>query len=116
MHNNGIAGIKPTSVMRAAHRPHCWLRGMTDLWQQLGPMVRRVEDIALITPIIMVRLSGCELHAGAVGRSAKVELKKLKAAFAPTPVRIPTKTDGYCATAAKWLKSHHQCKEVYPKR
>ena len=26
--------------------------GVFDLWQQLGPMTRRVEDLALITPII----------------------------------------------------------------
>jgi amidase len=51
-HNNGIAGIKPTSV-RVPRTGHIVdYGGIFDLWQQLGPMARRVEDIALITPII----------------------------------------------------------------
>ena len=51
-HNNGIAGIKPTSV-RVPRTGHIVdYGGIFDLWQQLGPMTRRVEDLALITPII----------------------------------------------------------------
>ncbi len=51
-HNNGIAGIKPTSV-RVPRTGHIVdYGGIFDLWQQLGPMARRVEDLALITPII----------------------------------------------------------------
>ena len=51
-HNNGIAGIKPTSV-RVPRTGHIVdYGGIFDLWQQFGPMARRVEDLALITPII----------------------------------------------------------------
>ena len=51
-HNNGIAGIKPTSV-RVPRTGHIVdYGGIFDLWQQLGPMVRRVEDLELITPLI----------------------------------------------------------------
>jgi amidase len=51
-HNNGIAGIKPTSV-RVPRTGHIVdYGGVFDMWQQLGPMARRVEDLALITPII----------------------------------------------------------------
>lgn len=81
-HNNGIAGIKPTSV-RVPRTGHIVdYGGIFDLWQQLGPMVRRVEDIALITPII----SGPDFHDASCAPvpwadPAKVELKKLKVAF-----------------------------------
>jgi amidase len=51
-HNNRIAGIKPTRV-RVPRTGHIVdYGGIFDLWQQLGPMARRVEDLALITPII----------------------------------------------------------------
>src|SRR3981081_4183440 len=51
-HNNGVAGIKPTSV-RVPRTGHIVdYGGIFDLWQQLGPMCRRVEDLMLITPII----------------------------------------------------------------
>jgi amidase len=56
--------------------------GIFDLWQQLGPLVRRVEDISLITPII----SGPDFHDASCAPvpwpdSSKVDLKKLKIAF-----------------------------------
>jgi len=82
-HNNGIAGIKPTSV-RVPRTGHIVdYGGIFDLWQQLGPMCRRVEDLALITPII----SGPDFHDASCAPApwldpAKVELNKLKVAFA----------------------------------
>jgi amidase len=81
-HINGIAGIKPTSI-RVPRTGHIVdYGGIFDLWQQLGPMCRRVEDIALITPII----SGPDFHDASCAPvpwadPAKVELKKLKVAF-----------------------------------
>jgi amidase len=81
-HNNGIVGIKPTSV-RVPRTGHIVdYGGIFDLWQQLGPMVRRVEDIALITPII----SGPDFKDASCAPvpwadPAKVELKKLKVSF-----------------------------------
>ena len=51
-HVCGIAGIKPTSgcVPRTGHWPS--FRGLLESFTQLGPMARRVEDLALILPII----------------------------------------------------------------
>jgi amidase len=81
-HNNGIAGIKPTSV-RVPRTGHIVdYGGVFDLWQQLGPLARRVEDLALITPII----SGPDFHDVSCAPvpwpdPARVDLKKLKVAF-----------------------------------
>ncbi len=73
-HNNGIAGIKPTSV-RVPRTGHIVGYGGTlDLWQQLGPMARRVEDLELVTPII----SGPDFR---------------DAACAPVPWRDPSAVD-----------------------
>jgi len=81
-HNNGIAGIKPTSV-RVPRTGHIVdYGGVFDLWQQLGPMARRVEDLILITPII----SGPDFRDASVSPvpwadPAKVDIKKLRVAF-----------------------------------
>jgi amidase len=81
-HNNGIAGIKPTSV-RVPRTGHIVdYGGVFDLWQQLGPMCRRVEDVALITPII----SGPDFHDVSCAPMpwadpSKVDLQKLKVAY-----------------------------------
>ncbi|MEO5958668.1 MAG: amidase, partial [Opitutaceae bacterium] len=78
-HNNGIAGIKPTSV-RVPRTGHIVdYGGIFDLWQQLGPMCRRVEDLMLITPLIAgpdYRDAACAPVPWA--DPMKVELKKLK--------------------------------------
>jgi len=110
-HNNGIAGIKPTSV-RVPRTGHIVdYGGIFDLWQQLGPMARRVEDLALITPII----AGPDYHDASCAPvpwadPAKVDLKKLKVAFC-----ADNKATGNAATdedtkktirqAAKWLEA-----------
>jgi amidase len=81
-HNNGIAGIKPTSV-RVPRTGHIVdYGGVFDLWQQLGPMTRRVEDLALITPII----SGPDFRDASCAPvpwrdPANVILKELRVAF-----------------------------------
>jgi amidase len=81
-HNNGIAGIKPTSV-RVPRTGHIVdYGGIFDLWQQLGPMTRRVEDLALITPII----SGPDFHDASCAPvpwadPAAVDLSKLRVAW-----------------------------------
>ena len=51
-HVCGVAGIKPTSgrVPRTGHSPD--FRGLFQAFTQLGPIARRVEDLALILPII----------------------------------------------------------------
>jgi amidase len=81
-HNNGIAGIKPTSV-RVPRTGHIVdYGGIFDLWQQLGPMTRRVEDLALITPIISgpdYRDASCAPVPWA--DPAIVDIRKLKVAW-----------------------------------
>src|SRR5882757_2944581 len=83
-HNNGIAGIKPTSV-RVPRTGHIVdYGGVFDLWQQLGPMARRVEDLALITPLIAgpdFRDASCAPVPWADPDA--VDLKKLRVAFCP---------------------------------
>jgi len=51
-HACGITGIKPTlgRVSRAGHVPG--YGGAWDTYQELGPLARRIEDLALITGII----------------------------------------------------------------
>jgi amidase len=82
-HNNGIAGIRPTSV-RVPRTGHViGYGGVYDLWQQLGPMCRRVADLSLILPII----SGPDFRDAACApvpwrEPAGVDLKSLRVAFA----------------------------------
>jgi len=81
-HNNGIAGIKPTSgrVPRTGHIVD--YGGVFDSWQQLGPLARRVEDLIFIMPII----SGPDFRDAAIlpmpwKDPAQVEVKSLRVAF-----------------------------------
>ncbi len=84
-HNNGIAGIKPTSgrVPRTGHIVD--YGGPYDSWQQLGPMARRVEDLILLLPLI----AGPDFRDAAVvpvpWRSPdSVSVAKLRVAFYST--------------------------------
>jgi amidase len=108
--HNGIAGIKPTSV-RVPRTGHIVdYGGIFDLWQQLGPMCRRVEDLTLITPII----SGPDYHDASCAPvpwadPAKIDLKKLKVAFCADNRAVgEAATDDDTKTtvrqAAKWLE------------
>ena len=81
-HNNGIAGIKPTSgrVPRTGHIVD--FGGIFDSWQQLGPMARRVEDLCLIMPLIV----GPDFRDAAIAPvpwndPGKVEVPRLRVAF-----------------------------------
>lgn len=51
-HLCGVAGIKPTSgrVPRTGHWPG--FEGLFESFTQLGPIARRVEDLALVLPVI----------------------------------------------------------------
>ena len=109
-HNNGIAGIKPTSV-RVPRTGHIVdYGGIFDLWQQLGPMCRRVEDLALITPII----SGPDFHDAACAPvpwsdPGAVDVRKLKVAFcvdngATARAATDEDTKKTVRQAAKWLE------------
>ena len=83
--NNGIAGIKPTSV-RVPRTGHIVdYGGPLDLWQQLGPMARRVEDLELVMPII----SGPDFKDAACAPvpwrdPAAVDVSSLRLAWFPT--------------------------------
>jgi amidase len=107
--HNGIAGIKPTSI-RVPRTGHIVdYGGIFDLWQQIGPLARRVEDIALITPII----SGPDYHDASCAPvpwpdPAKIDLKKLRVAFcadnmATGDAATDDDTKKTVRQAAKWL-------------
>ena len=106
-HNNGIAGIKPTSV-RVPRTGHIVdYGGLFDLWQQIGPLARRVEDLTLITPII----AGPDFHDASCAPvpwadPARVDLKKLRVGFFPTNGVADTDEDtkNTIIQAAKWLE------------
>ncbi|MFI4981193.1 MAG: amidase, partial [Nevskiales bacterium] len=106
-HNNGIAGIKPTSI-RVPRTGHIVdYGGLFDLWQQIGPLARRVEDLMLITPII----AGPDFHDASCAPvpwadPARVDLKKLRVGFFPTNGVADTDEDtkNTIIQAAKWLE------------
>src|SRR5882757_10072372 len=109
-HNNGIAGIKPTSV-RVPRTGHIVdYGGIFDLWQQIGPLCRRVEDLALITPII----SGPDFHDAACAPvpwsdPGAVDVRKLKVAYcldngATGRAATDEDTKKTVRQAAKWLE------------
>lgn len=110
-HNNGISGIKPTSV-RVPRTGHIVdYGGVFDLWQQLGPMCRRVEDLMLITPLI----SGPDYHDASCAPvpwrdPGEVDLKKLRVAFcvdngATTALaKTDDDTKNVVRQVAKWLE------------
>jgi amidase len=109
-HNNGIAGIKPTSV-RVPRTGHIVdYGGVFDLWQQLGPMTRRVEDLTLITPIISgPDYRDCACAPVPWADPAKVDLTKLRVAFCADNLatgRAATDEDTKSTVrqAAKWLQ------------
>lgn len=81
-HFCGIAGIKPTSgrTPRTGHFPP--MGGLLDSIWQIGPLARRVEDLALALPI----LCGTDWRDPTVapvplGDPSEVELKGLRVAF-----------------------------------
>jgi amidase len=106
-HVNGIAGLKTTAgrVPRTGHIVD--YGGVFDLWQQLGPMARRVEDLALIAPVI----SGPDYRDAACipvpwSDPREVALDGLRAAYfigngdsSPDPA-----TEGAVAQAVAWVE------------
>ncbi|MEK6721414.1 MAG: amidase [Chloroflexota bacterium] len=91
-HVCGIAGIKPTSgrVPRTGHWPS--FRGLLENLTQLGPMARRVEDLALILPII-AGPDGEDPHVHPVplGDPAAIRPETLRVVvFTDNGVRTPT--------------------------
>src|SRR6185436_16050237 len=79
---NGISGIKPT-LGRCPRTGHIvGYGGPYDSFQETGPLARRVEDLALILPIISGPDSWDAMMAPVpLGDPAKVNLKELRVAF-----------------------------------
>lgn len=91
-HVCGIAGIKPTSgrVPRTGHWPS--YQGLFQSFTQLGPLARRVDDLALILPII-AGPDGEDPYAAPVSlrRHDDVEPRGLRVAmFGDNGIRTPT--------------------------
>jgi amidase len=81
-YNNGIAGIKPTfgRVPRTGHI--VGYGGPFDNFQETGPMARRVEDLALLLPLLAgPDNSDAAMAPVPLGDPAKVEVKKLRVAY-----------------------------------
>lgn len=82
---NGIAGIKPTygRVPRTGHI--VGYGGPFDSFQETGPLARRVEDIALLLPLLQGPDSWDAAMAPVpLGDASKVDLPKLRVAFYTT--------------------------------
>jgi amidase len=91
-HVCGIAGIKPTSgrVPQTGQWPS--FRGIAGSLQQLGPLARRVDDLALILPVI-AGPDGEDPRVPPVvlGRPGDVEIPALRiVAFTDNGLRTPT--------------------------
>ena len=81
-HACGVVGLKPTTgrVPRTGHWPG--YGGAFDLYQQLGPLARWVEDMVTILPVI----SGPDFRDAAavpapLGDPGKVDLRSLRVAY-----------------------------------
>ena len=105
-HVCGVAGIKPTTgrVPRTGHWPS--YRGHFAAFTQLGPIARRVDDLALILPII-AGPDGIDPHVYPVSlrEPGDVDVRGLRVAtFGDNGVRTPTpETIGAVAAAARAL-------------
>jgi amidase len=91
-HLCGVAGIKPTSgrVPRTGHWPGPG--GLFETFTQLGPIARRVEDLALVLPII-AGPDGEDPHVVPVslGDPVRVDVGGLRVAwFGDNGIRTPT--------------------------
>ncbi|MEJ1963674.1 MAG: amidase [Gammaproteobacteria bacterium] len=81
----GVVGLKPTHG-RCPRTGHIiGYGGLFDSFQQVGPIVRRVEDLALLLPI----LAGPDNWDAAtlpvpLGNASAVDVKSLRVAFYPT--------------------------------
>ncbi len=105
-HVCGIAGLKPTSgrVPRTGHWPS--YRGLFESFTQLGPLARRVEDLALLLPVI-AGPDGEDPHVAPVQLRdpSAVDVRGLRAVtFGDNGIRTPTpETVEAVATAAAAL-------------
>ena len=81
-HANGVAGIKPTSgrTPRTGHVPG--YGGLFDSWQQLGPLARRVDDVALLLSLICGEdMEDAFCYDVPLGSPASVKIESLRVAY-----------------------------------
>jgi amidase len=108
-HANGIAGIKPTSgcIPRTGHIVD--YGGVFETYQQGGPMARKVEDLALLMPI----LAGpddldCAILPMPWKDPAAVDVSKLRVAFytsmAPDSVKPTAEMAAVIKDCAKFFE------------
>jgi amidase len=105
-HMCGVAGLKTTAgrVPRTGHIVPPG--GMLDTWQQIGPIARSVDDLALIAPII----SGPDYFDTACApvpwNDAPVDLSRLRAVYYPHNgySAVNEETQLAITQAAAWLK------------
>jgi amidase len=109
-HANGIAGLKPTSCRTPRTGHIVDYGGIFDSYQQLGPMVRRTEDIDLIMPIIC----GPDYIDAAVadvplGDPSTVELKGMRVAWftsnGPDTIKSTPETIDAVMRSVKYFES-----------
>ncbi|WP_331610324.1 amidase [Povalibacter sp.] len=105
-HMTGTAALKTTAgrVPRTGHIVD--YGGVLDSWQQLGPLARRVQDLALLAPII----SGPDFRDAACAPvpwadPAAVDLAKLRVAFYPQNglSKVHEDVQRTVSQAASWL-------------
>ncbi|HEY6643290.1 amidase [Povalibacter sp.] len=84
-HACGVAGLKPSQGLCPRTGHIIGYGGLFDSFQQVGPIARRVEDLALLLPI----LAGPDNWDAAtvpvpVGDPAAIDVSRLRVAFYPT--------------------------------
>lgn len=117
-HVCGVAGIKPTSgrVPRTGHTPGAG--GLMDGLTQLGPIARRVDDLALLLPLI-AGPDGVDPHVYPVplGDPAAIDVAALRVAFfTDNGVATPTAEtqEAVRAAAAAVEGAGAQLREAFP--
>lgn len=117
-HVCGIAGIKPTTgrVPRTGHWPA--YHGLFQSFTQLGPMARRVEDLALVLPLV-AGPDGEDPHVPPVplGDPTAVDLRTLRVVtFTDNGLRAPTSetADAVRAAAAALADAGADVREEVP--
>ena len=107
-HVNGVAGLKTTAGCVPRTGSILGYGGVLDSWQQIGPIARRVKDLALIAPLISGPDNRDAACAPVPWRDPDdVDLSQLRAAFYPENglAKVDEATRRTMMQTASWLKS-----------